>query len=85
VIMDFSLSSLAEETCRNMWDFMNEEVLPAEPAWREYLREHGEHTHPPIMEDLKASAKRRGLWNLFMPAWSGMSTPPWPRFQAGHP
>jgi acyl-CoA dehydrogenase len=56
-----------------MWDFMREEILPAEAEWAAYLREHGEHAHPPLMEDLKASARRRGLWNLFHPDFGGLS------------
>jgi acyl-CoA dehydrogenase len=71
--MDFGLSDRAQETCDRMWDFMREEVLPAEPVWAQWLRDNDEHGHPPIMEELKASARRRGLWNLFMPAWSGLS------------
>lgn len=71
--MDFAMSPQAEDLCGRMWDFMREEVLPAEPAWAAYLREHGEHAHPPVMEDLKASARRRGLWNLFHPELSGLT------------
>ena len=71
--MDFALSAQADEYCERMWDFMREEVFPAEPAWASYLAEHGEHTHPPVMERLKASARERGLWNLFLPKLSGLS------------
>ncbi|MFI8089431.1 acyl-CoA dehydrogenase family protein [Streptomyces sp. NPDC086080] len=56
-----------------MWDFMREEVFPAEPVWAAQLREHGEHSNPPVMERLKASARERGLWNLFLPSVSGLS------------
>ncbi|SNQ50603.1 Acyl-CoA dehydrogenase domain-containing protein [Frankia canadensis] len=71
--MDFELSPQAVDACGRMWDFMREEIFPAEPVWQTWLREHGEHSHPPVMEELKASARKRGLWNLFLPAWSGMS------------
>jgi acyl-CoA dehydrogenase len=71
--MDFELSAAARNACERMWAFMREEVFPAEPVWERYLREHGEHSHPPIMETLKESARSRGLWNLFLPAWSGLS------------
>ncbi|MCW2748157.1 MAG: acyl-CoA dehydrogenase protein [Nocardioidaceae bacterium] len=71
--MDFELSDKAQQTCAEMWDFMRKEVMPAEPVWAAYLREHGDNAHPPIMEELKASARRRGLWNLFHPHYAGMS------------
>lgn len=71
--VDFELSAQAADTCARMWDFMREEVFPAEPVWHGYLREHGDHAYPPVMEELKASAQKRGLWNLFMKSWSGLS------------
>ena len=71
--MDFSLSPTAQDACDRMWDFMREEVFPAEPEWAAYLREHGEHSYPPVMERLKKSARDRGLWNLFLPDLSGLS------------
>ncbi|WP_369138004.1 acyl-CoA dehydrogenase family protein [Modestobacter versicolor] len=71
--MDFALSGTAQETCARMWDFMNEEVFAAEPVWAGQLAEHGAHSHPPVMADLKASARRRGLWNLFLPDLGGLS------------
>lgn len=71
--MDFAPSPKAQETCDEMWDFMRSHVFPAEPVWDAYLREHGENTHPPVMEELKGEAQRRGLWNLFLPKVSGLS------------
>lgn len=71
--MDFELSKKSQQVCSSMWDFMLEEVFAAEPVYAAYLAKHGEHEHPPVMETLKASARRRGLWNLFLPDISGMS------------
>ena len=71
--MDFALSSKSDETCKKMWEFMRSHVFPAEPIWAAYLREHGDHAYPPVMEDLKREARRRGLWNLFLPQLSGLS------------
>ncbi|PUA82794.1 acyl-CoA dehydrogenase family protein [Nocardioides currus] len=71
--MDFAQSDRARETCEAMWDFMREEVFPAEPTWASQLRENGEHSTPAVLDDLKESARRRGLWNLFLPRLSGMS------------
>jgi acyl-CoA dehydrogenase len=71
--MDFEYDAQTIDLVGRTWEFMREEVFPAEPVWAAHLREHGEHTHPPVMEDLKASARRRGLWNLFLPQWSGLT------------
>ncbi|MBB3040617.1 acyl-CoA dehydrogenase family protein [Nocardioides soli] len=71
--MDFALSPKAQDACDSMWEFMREQVFPAEPVWAAYLAEHGEHATPPVIEDLKTEARRRGLWNLFLPQLSGLS------------
>jgi acyl-CoA dehydrogenase len=71
--MDFDPSPRARDYCTGMWEFMRGEVLPAEEEYEQYRATHGWHAHPPIVEKLKASARRRGLWNLFLPAESGLS------------
>lgn len=71
--MDFTPSAKTAETCENMWDFMRSHVFPAEPVWAEHLREHGQNAYPPVMEELKVEARRRGLWNLFLPSVSGLT------------
>jgi len=71
--MDFAPSEQAREKAAEMRLFLDEHVLPAESVWAEQLRSGGEHSHPPVMSELKAEARRRGLWNLFLPAVSGMS------------
>jgi acyl-CoA dehydrogenase len=74
--MDFAPSARTEDVRGRMWDFLRERVFPAEPvydAWRA-ARGHDDHTHPPVLEELKAEARRRGLWNLFSPELGGLST-----------
>lgn len=71
--MDFALSAQAEEICDRMWDFMRSRVFPAEAVWDRQLDELGVHAHPPVMEELKEEARRRGLWNLFLRDLSGLS------------
>lgn len=71
--MDFELSPTAREYLANLREFMDEYVYPAEPVYAAWRAEHGGHELPPIVEELKAEARRRGLWNLFLPAESGLS------------
>jgi acyl-CoA dehydrogenase len=55
--------------------FMRENVLPAEPDYARYRREAGpdDHVVPPVVHALKDEAKRRGLWNSFLPSVSGLT------------
>jgi acyl-CoA dehydrogenase len=75
--MDFAPSATASEHLDRLRAFMDERVFPAEPVYAEQrakLRAEGdEHTVPPVVEELKAEARRRGLWNLFLPDVSGLS------------
>ena len=70
--MDFGLSPGAEEACARMWEFMREEVFPAEPVWAAYLASTG---RMPSAGDggPQGGGARRGLWNLFLPELSGLS------------
>jgi acyl-CoA dehydrogenase len=66
--MDFSLSPTASRLRDELAEFMEDHVYPAEPVFREQLEASGDpHSHPPVMEELKAEARNRGLWNLFLP------------------
>ncbi|MGN7226165.1 acyl-CoA dehydrogenase family protein [Dietzia maris] len=55
-------------------DFMHTHVFPAEEQYEAYRNRVGPHDHalPPVVETLKSEARRRGLWNLFLPAESGI-------------
>lgn len=73
--MDFALSAAAEDVSARMWDFMRERVFPAEAvynAWRAE-RGHDDHGTPPVLEELKAEARERGLWNLFHHELGGLT------------
>ncbi|HEY2222349.1 acyl-CoA dehydrogenase family protein [Actinomycetospora sp.] len=75
--MDFAPSAVADDYTKRMRAFLDESILPAEAeydAWREERRgTPAEHDLPPVVETLKAEARERGLWNLFLPAESGLS------------
>ncbi|MGI5216943.1 acyl-CoA dehydrogenase family protein [Nocardia sp. CA-290969] len=64
----FTSTDRAREYRQTLLTFMDECVYPAEPVYAEQMAEAGDpHHHPQILEDLKAEAKKRGLWNLFHP------------------
>ena len=66
--MDFTLSPRAEQLGEQLREFVDRVVEPATPAYRAQLHDAGDpHAHPPVMEELKAEARARGLWNLFLP------------------
>ena len=66
--MDYSYSTSVEDLAARHREFMDEHVYPAEPVYREQMAASGDpHHHPRIVEDLKAEARSRGLWNLFLP------------------
>jgi acyl-CoA dehydrogenase len=73
--MDFAMSAKGQDYHKRLTEFMVEFVFPAEEAYDSYRREAGpdDHTVPPVVEDLKKLAKDRGLWNLFLPAESGLT------------
>ncbi|MFW6775248.1 acyl-CoA dehydrogenase family protein [Nocardioides sp. CPCC 205120] len=73
--LDLTPSPRARELRATLVEFMNEHVFPAEAEYTAYRAAAGpdDHTLPPVVETLKAEARRRGLWNLFMPDVGGIS------------
>ena len=69
--MDFALSARAGDYLARLNQFMDEQVFPAEPVYAEQRRRAAaagdEHALPAVVEELKVEARKRGLWNLFLP------------------
>jgi acyl-CoA dehydrogenase len=68
-------SERARELYDRMLEFLRERVLPAEADYHAYRAKAGpeDHSVPPVVEELKAEARRRELWNLFLPEVSGLT------------
>ncbi|MGZ4269183.1 MAG: acyl-CoA dehydrogenase family protein [Solirubrobacteraceae bacterium] len=66
--MDFELTDRCKDFVERLEAFMDEHVYPAEAVYEQQMRDSGDpHFHPPVIEELKAQARSRGLWNLFHP------------------
>src|SRR6516165_6823099 len=68
--MDFAFDDRTQDLRERLLAFMDERVYPAEPVFSEQ-EEAAEATgrgweRLPVTADLKAEARRRGLWNLFL-------------------
>lgn len=71
--MNFEVCEKAREVARLLSAFMDENVYPNETAYLNEL-ESGDRWRPlELIEDLKAKARAAGLWNLFLPAESGLT------------
>ncbi|GAB3206724.1 acyl-CoA dehydrogenase family protein [Nocardia tengchongensis] len=64
----FELSERGRRYRDDLLVFMDEHVYPAEPVYEAQMTESGDpHFQPPVLEELKAEARKQGLWNLFHP------------------
>ncbi len=66
--MEFAFSQKTRMYQEQLVDFMNKHIYPNEQTFVDQL--NGQSTRwqvPSIMEELKAKARERGLWNLFLP------------------
>jgi acyl-CoA dehydrogenase len=70
--MDFAHDTTTTDYQERLLEFMDAHVYPAEPV---YAAQAAERTDPwatpPVVEELKAEARKRGLWNLFLAGGTG--------------
>src|SRR5580700_11672421 len=78
--MDFAYDERTEELRERLLSFMDTHVYPAEKVFSEQVAEAVAAgrgwERPPIVDELKAEARSRGLWNLFLahhPEGAGLS------------
>ncbi|TRZ01164.1 hypothetical protein DNTS_017633, partial [Danionella cerebrum] len=73
----FMQSPKGHAVLQQVKEFMRKHILPAQKEVKEYFARHKETPErwitPPVIEELKAKARSAGLWNLFLPAESGLS------------
>jgi acyl-CoA dehydrogenase len=74
--VDFGLDARTRELQDALHAFMTEHVYPAEATLVAQVAERDgdlvrRWSTPPVVEELKAAARRRGLWNLFLPGEHG--------------
>ncbi|KRE63514.1 acyl-CoA dehydrogenase family protein [Nostocoides sp. Soil756] len=75
--MDFAHDARTEELRTELLDFIGRHVAPAEPTFVEQvaaLDDPWAWSTVPVLERLRAEARRRGLWNLFLPGQTGGET-----------
>jgi len=62
--MDFTPTQRSLDLTGRLLDFMRESVYPAEEVYARQRRDGDSHRLPPVVAELQAEARARGLWNL---------------------
>src|SRR2546428_1499113 len=66
--MEFEYSKKTKMYVEQLTDFMNKDVYPNEKVFHDQLNSEPTRWRvPPIIEELHAKARERGLWNLLLP------------------
>ena len=64
--MPYKFTAQAEQVLADVNSFMDDHVYPNEAEYEHQAAEAGDGD-PPLLDKLKAAARERGLWNLFLP------------------
>ncbi|ORY71150.1 acyl-CoA dehydrogenase domain-containing protein [Pseudomassariella vexata] len=79
------VSDKAKRTLDIVAKFVEEECIPADPVLEAQIGEGASRweQHPAIVEDLKAKAKKLGLWNMFLPKGHYKESPGYTNLEYG--
>lgn len=79
------VSEEAKKTIDIVAKFVEEECIPADPVLEAQIGQGDQRwqSHPPIIEDLKAKARKLGLWNMFLPKGHYAESPGWTNLEYG--
>ena len=72
--MDFAPDARTEELVASVWDFQKTYVEPNEAVFEEQLAalpDRWAWDSVPVLGEIRAEARKRGLWNLFLPGEGG--------------
>jgi acyl-CoA dehydrogenase len=72
--MDFAPDARTEELVASVWDFQKTYVEPNEAVFEEQLAAQDDKwawDSVPVLGEIRAEARKRGLWNLFLPGEGG--------------
>jgi acyl-CoA dehydrogenase len=69
--VEFEFSPKVVDLQERVTNFLNSQVLAAEPVYQAQKLEIGAWDTPPVIEDLKVKARGEGLWNLWLPGDRG--------------
>ncbi|MER7556970.1 acyl-CoA dehydrogenase family protein [Nocardioides sp. NPDC126508] len=72
--MDFAPDARTEELVASVWDFQKTYVEPNEAVFDEQLAalpDRWAWDSVPVLGEIRAEARKRGLWNLFLPGEGG--------------
>jgi acyl-CoA dehydrogenase len=66
--MEFQFSPRTRQYMDHVAEFMDKHIYPSEQTYQDQLASGSTRWQvPPILDELKAKARERGLWNLFLP------------------